>query len=196
MNAISGRWAVFALIAALGSGCTLLPEQPAMDRAWFLLEVPEAGPAEPPGPLVELGTVRVAPAFAGKGLVYRLGPYRYESDFYNEWFLNPREHVEQLLRERWAREGGPVTLIPDARAHPQARQLDVLVTALYGDLHVEGPGLARVGLRAFAQGPDGTRLWELEQQVELVARTPEALVAALSAGMAAVLEDLERSLGE
>jgi len=196
MNGIPGRWAVFALIAALGSGCTLLPERPALDRAWFLLEVPEAGPAEPPGPLVELGSVRIAPAFAGKGLVYRLGPYRYESDFYNEWFLNPREHVEQILRERWAREGGPVTLIPDARAYPRSRQLDVLVTALHGDLHVEGPGLARVGLRAFVQGQDGTRLWELEQQVEMVARTPEALVAALSAGMAALLEDLERRLGE
>jgi len=196
MNGIPGRWAVFALIAALGSGCTLLPERPALDRAWFLLEVPEAGTAEPPGPLVELGSVRIAPAFAGKGLVYRLGPYRYESDFYNEWFLNPREHVEQILRERWAREGGPVTLIPDARAYPRSRQLDVLVTALHGDLHVEGPGLARVGLRAFVQGQDGTRLWELEQQVEMVARTPEALVAALSAGMAALLEDLERRLGE
>lgn len=196
MNRIPRRWAAFALIAALGSGCTLLPEQPAVDRAWFLLEVPEAARAEPPVPLVELGNVRVAPAFAGKGLVYRLGPYRYESDFYNEWFLNPREHVEQLLRERWAREGGPVTLIPDARAYPRSRQLDVLVTALHGDLHVEGPGLARVGLRVFAQGPAGTRFWELEQHVELGARTPEALVAALSAGMATLLEDLERRLGE
>ena len=196
MNRIPGRWAAFALVATLGSGCTLLPEQPAVDRAWFLLEVPEAALAEQPGPLVELATVRVAPAFAGKGLVYRLGPYRYESDFYNEWFLNPREHVEQLLRERWTREGGPVTLIPDARAYPQARQLDVLVTALHGDLHVDGPGMARVGLRVFAQGMDGMRLWELEQQVALVARTPEALVAALSAGMVALLEDLERRLGE
>ncbi len=196
MNRILGRSAVFALIAALGSGCTLLPEQPAVDRAWFLLEVPEAALLEQPGPLVELGTVRVAPAFAGKGLVYRLGPYRYESDFYNEWFLSPREHVEQLLRERWSREGAPVSLIADAGAHPQARQVDVLVTALYGDLHVEGSGMARVGLRVLAQGVDGMRLWELEQQVALVARTPEALVAALSAGMAALLEDLERRLGE
>lgn len=196
MNRTLGGWAALALVVALGGGCTLLPERPALDRAWFLLEVPEAARAEQPGPLIELGSVRVAPAFAAKGLVYRLGPYRYESDFYNEWFLSPREHVEQLLRERWTRADGPVTLVPDARTHPEARQLDVLVTALYGDLHVEGPGMARVGLRVIAQGMDGMRLWELEQQVALVARTPEALVAALSVGMAALLEDLERRLGE
>lgn len=196
MSRTPGGWAALALIAALGSGCTLLPERPALDRAWFLLEVPEAARTEQPGPLVELSSVRVAPAFAGKGLVYRLDPYRYESDFYNEWFLNPREHIEQLLRERWTRAGGPVTLVPDARKDPAARQLDILITALYGDLHVEGPGMARLGLRAFTQGRDGTQFWELEQQVELQARTPQALVAALSVGMAGLLEDLEQRLGE
>jgi cholesterol transport system auxiliary component len=196
MNRTPGGWAALALMVALGGGCTLLPERPALDRAWFLLELPEAARAEQPGPLVELGSVRVAPAFAAKGLVYRLGPYRYESDFYNEWFLNPREHIEQLLRERWTRADGPVTLVPDARTHPEARQLDILVTALHGDLHVEGPGMARVGLRVFAQGRDGTQFWELEQQVELEARTPQALVAALSSGMAGLLDDLEQRLGE
>ena len=196
MNRTPGGWAALVLMAALASGCTLLPEQPALDRAWFLLEVPEAARSEQPGPLVELGSVRVAPAFAAKGLVYRLGPYRYEADFYNEWFLSPREHIEQLLRERWTREGGPVTLVPDARTEPEARQLDILITALYGDLHAEGPGMARVGLRAFTQGRDGTQFWQLEQQVELAARTPQALVAALSSGMAALLEDLEQRLEE
>ncbi|MFO8004015.1 membrane integrity-associated transporter subunit PqiC [Thioalkalivibrio sp.] len=196
MNKISGGWVALALLVALGSGCTLVPERPALDRAWFLLEVPEAARAEQPGAFIELSSVRIAPAFAAKGLVYRLGPYRYESDFYNEWFLSPREHVEQLLRERWTRAGGPVTLIPDASTHPQARQLDILITALHGDLHTEGRGVARVGLRAFVQGREDPQFWELEQQVELGARTPQALVAALSSGMAALLEDLEQRLGE
>jgi uncharacterized lipoprotein YmbA len=183
------------LLTVLAGGCTLPTQQP-VDRAWFLLEVPEAARAGGLAAPVELGSVRVAPALAGKGLVYRLGPYRYESDFYNEWFLSPREHVEQILRERWTREGAPVTLVADVQGTPGAQRLDLLVTALHGDLEGEGPGTARVGLRVFVQGQERSRLWELEQQVVLPARSPEALVAALSSGMAALLEELENRLRE
>lgn len=189
---------VFPLLAALGGGCTLLPERPAVDRSWFLLEIPEIEQAdrERSPVTVELASIRVAPAFAGKGLVYRLGSYRYESDFYNEWFLDPRDHVDQLLRERWTRENGHVSLVSDARADPQAHQIDILVTSLYGDLETDGPGMARVGLRVFARGSSGSRLWELERQVPMQSRNPEALVAALSIGMAALFDELEQRLGE
>lgn len=196
MKTIPIRWVTVVLLTLLAGGCTLVPTQEAVDRAWFLLEVPEAARSERVAAPVELGSVRVAPAIAGKGLVYRLGPYRYESDFYNEWFLSPREHVEQVLRERWTREGAPVTLVADAQDTPGAQRLDLLVTALHGDLEGEGPGTARVGLRAFVQGQERSRLWELEQQVDLPSRSPEALVAALSSGMATLLEELEHRLRE
>ncbi|AGA32908.1 protein of unknown function DUF330 [Thioalkalivibrio nitratireducens DSM 14787] len=196
---MTGRW--FRLPAILwltlaAAGCTLLPEQPAVDRAWFLLEVPDPAPVERAPVLVELGSVRIAPAVAGKGLVYRLGPYRYESDFYNEWFLSPREHFEQILRERWTQAGAPVTLVTDARADPRALQVDVLVTALHGDLEGSGTGTARAGLRVFVQGRTDSKLWDLEQPVVLATRSPEALVAALSSAMGALLGDLERQLAQ
>lgn len=178
----------------LVSGCTLVPERPALDRAWFLLEIPEAtvSGTEPVG--VELASVRIAPELAGKGLVYRPAPYRYESDFYNEWFLNPREHVEQVLRERWTRASAPVNLVPDAGVGAGALRLDVLVIALHGDLQADGPGVARAGLRVFVQGPGWTQLWNLEQSKPMANRTPVALVSALSEGMTALLEDLEERL--
>lgn len=188
-------WCVTALLALLVSGCTLLPAQPTVERSWFLLEVPDSGVEAEPPVLVELASVRVAPAFTGKALVYRLGSYRYESDFYNEWFLPPREQVEQLLRERWTRADAPVTLVADARAHPGALQLDVLVTALHADLGADAAGVALIGMRVFAQGSERSRLWELERRVPMRDRSPEALVAALSKGMGMLLEDLEQRLG-
>ena len=191
-NRLSLAW---ILMITLVGGCALVPEQAPVERAWFLLEVPAPAAASATVP-VELASIRVAPAFAGKGLVYRIGPYRYESDFYNEWFLGPREHVEQLLRERWTREGAPVTLVADARTDPGARQLDVLVTAFHGDLQGGADGTARVGLRVFAQGGGRTWLWNLERGVPMTSRSPEALVAALSSGMAALMEDLEQRLRE
>lgn len=195
MVKVTGWWVPLVLLAALVGGCTLVPTQPSVDRAWFLLEVPPAPVTQTAPVPVELSSVRVAPAMAGKGLVYRLGPYRYESDFYNEWFLNPREHVEQLLRERWAREDGPVRLVADARAERDARQVDVLVTALHGDLDGGAPGLAVVGMRVFVQGGDRTGLWELERRIPMAARSPGALVSALSLGMNELLLELEQRLG-
>jgi cholesterol transport system auxiliary component len=196
MKTTPGPRVLLALLAALTSGCTVLPGQQAVDRAWFMLEVREAPRSERVPAPVELTSVRVAPSLAGKGLVYRLGPFRYESDFYNEWFLSPREHIEQILRERWTREDAPVTLVTDAQHTPGAQRLDLLVTALHADLEGEGPGTARVGLRVFVQGSERSRLWELERQVDMPARSPEALVAALSFGMAALLEELEHRLRE
>ncbi|WP_411293930.1 membrane integrity-associated transporter subunit PqiC [Thioalkalivibrio sp.] len=194
MGGVIGRWLLVLSLIALVGGCTLVPKQPAVDRAWFLLEPPAASPTEAAPVLVELGSVRVAPAIAGKGLVYRLGPHRYESDFYNEWFLNPRDHVEQLLRERWTVEDGPVRLVADARAEPDARQVDVLLTGLHADLDGPSPGAAVVGLRVFVQGRERMRLWELDRRTPLASRSPEALVAALSGAMTELLVEIERRL--
>jgi cholesterol transport system auxiliary component len=188
------RWSSLFLLVTLVGGCSLVPTQPSVDRAWFLLEVPPPPVTENGSVPIELVSVRVAPAFSGKGLVYRLGPYRYESDFYNEWFLNPREHVEQLLRERWIRDDGAVRLVADVRSEPGARQMDVLVTGLHGDLDGAAPGSAVVGMRVFVQEGDRNWLWELERRIPMAARSPEALVSALSLGMSELLSEIEQRL--
>ncbi|WP_018880300.1 membrane integrity-associated transporter subunit PqiC [Thioalkalivibrio sp. ALE9] len=208
------RWSVAALllIAWTLGGCTLIPEREAVDRSWFLLELPAepaprmAGDAEPLA--VELGSVRVAPAYSGKGLVYRLGDHRYESDYYNEWFLRPAEQFEQLLRERWTRNGTAIELVDNAAdAWAEGRpavQLHILVTALYGDLdaaHLEAlsavdtgeavQGTGRVGLRAQLRTDTHARLVHLEAAHTLDRRSASRLVAALSQAAADVLAELE-----
>lgn len=194
MRGAIGRGALLLLLVALVGGCTLVPTQPAVDRGWFLLELPPAPTTETDPVPVELGSVRVAPAFAGKGLVYRLGPHRYESDFYNEWFLNPRDHVEQLLRERWIGEDAGVRLVADARTEPGAWQVDMLVTGLHADLEGPAPGVAVLGMRVFVRDRDRTRLWELDRRIPLESRSPDALVAALSRGMNELLLEIEQRL--
>ncbi|WP_018873586.1 membrane integrity-associated transporter subunit PqiC [Thioalkalivibrio sp. ALJ16] len=211
------RWSAIVLLLIVGllGGCTLVPEREPVDRSWFLLELPaEPAPrlAEGDQPLaVELGSVRVAPAYSGKGLVYRLGDHRYESDYYNEWFLRPAEQVEQLLRERWTRSGSALELVDNAEAARAegrtAVQLHVLVTALYGDLdatRLEGQaatdpgtplrGVGRVGLRTQIRGDGHARLAHMESEHGIDRRSAARLVAALSQATADVLAELEEQL--
>nr|WP_019626725.1 ABC-type transport auxiliary lipoprotein family protein [Thioalkalivibrio sp. ALJT] len=199
-------------MAGILGGCTLIPEREPVDRAWFLLELPaEPAPRMAAGgePLaVELGAVRVAPAYTGKGLVYRLGDHRYESDYYNEWFLRPAEQLEQLLRERWTQGGSAFELVDNAeaaRAEGRAAvQLHVLVTALYGDLDTarlettpaDTPlrGMGRVGLRTQIRGEGYVRLAHMEAEHGIDRRSAPRLVAALSEATADVLAELEDEL--
>ncbi|WP_018861456.1 MULTISPECIES: ABC-type transport auxiliary lipoprotein family protein [unclassified Thioalkalivibrio] len=202
---------ILMLVALLLGGCTLLPEREPVDRAWYLLELPDepaARTADEPV-AVELGSVRVAPAYAGNGLVYRLGNHQYESDYYNEWFLRPSEQVEQLLRERWTRSGAAIELVDNAAAvREQGRpaiRVHVLITALYGDLDgangIESNGLAasgtgHMGLRAQLSQGERSRLVHLESEQPLERRSASQLVGALSRATAEVLVDLEDAILE
>ncbi|WP_018863864.1 ABC-type transport auxiliary lipoprotein family protein [Thioalkalivibrio sp. ARh3] len=209
MNWWKGPSLILAIL--LLGGCTLLPEREPVERAWYLLELPDepaARTAEEPV-AVELGSVRVAPAYAGNGLVYRLGNHQYESDYYNEWFLKPSEQVEQLLRERWTRSGAALELVDNASAvREQGRpavRVHVLITALYGDLEAvtgiesNGPGASGVGhmgLRAQLTQGERSRLVHLESDQALERRSASQLVAALSRATAEVLADLEDAILE
>ncbi len=186
-------------------GCTLLPEREPVDRAWFLLEPPaEPAPRLADAPLaVELASVRVAPTWSGKGLVYRLGEHRYEPDYYNEWFLAPAEQFEGLLHERWTRAGSAIELVENAaRVRADGRpalRLDVLVTGLYGDLaqaedRADAAGVGRLGLRTRIASAERADLLHFEAQRPLSRRSPERLVAALSAATAQVFAELEDAL--
>ncbi|MGM0553632.1 MAG: PqiC family protein [Pseudomonadota bacterium] len=186
-------------------GCTLLPEREPVDRAWFLLEPPaEPAPRTADVPLaVELASVRVSPTWSGKGLVYRLDEHRYESDFYNEWFLGPAEQFEELLHARWSRAASAIELVDNAaRVRADGRpalRLHLLVTDLYGDLsQTEGSpdasGLGRVGLRVRVETAEHAELRHLEAERPLSRRSAQRLVAALSDATAQVFAELEDAL--
>jgi len=201
------KFPLVLLVALVLAGCTLFPEREPVERAWYLLELPpEPAPRVAGAPLaVELASVRVAPAYAGSGLVYRLGDHRYESDYYHEWFLPPARHLEQLLRERWGRPGSAIELVDNAEAERArgrpALRLDVLVTALYGDLDEAQPahavtvrGTGHFALRSRVEGAAAPRLIELDAEQAIERRSASRLVAALSAAAAQVLVELEDEL--
>ncbi|MFN4263955.1 MAG: hypothetical protein ACK4IT_10190 [Thioalkalivibrionaceae bacterium] len=195
-----------AVVAALGGfvvlvsavGCSVLPERESINREWFLLTLPApagldaAGVAEqtvePQPSAIALGSVRVAPAYAGQGLVYRLGAHRVDRDFYNEWFLPPQEQVQALLGERWHPRLG----VPRVRA-------DVMVTDLYAALERPGEDAAIVGLRVLLRPLDANgqpidsagRLIEVRERESLAQRDAERVTAALSTAFERALRVVE-----
>ena len=54
----------------------------------------------------------IAPAFQGKGLVYRTGENQYESDFYNEYFVSPAAMMTEQTRNWLAESGAFAQVLP------------------------------------------------------------------------------------
>src|SRR5262245_57240700 len=94
------------LLAVSTSGCLL--SRPAPVRNTYLLELNPGQPTSDtslPGVLL-VGGFEVAQPFAAKEMVYRFDEYRYDSDFYNEFFVAPRDMIGQRVLE-WLQGARP-----------------------------------------------------------------------------------------
>ncbi|MFP4080330.1 MAG: membrane integrity-associated transporter subunit PqiC [Ectothiorhodospira sp.] len=193
--------AVLSLVLLL-AGCSVAPQRDAPVKATYLLEpVRESGAEEGPGTgQAVIGSVRVAPAFSGRGLVWRLGEGGYRADFHHEWFSPPRDQVTTHA-ENWLRGAGVfAAVLPRALVRQADFRLDLVVTELYGDLADPARPAAVVGLQVFVSDlrPCArTRAvipLELEARVPLEDARPEALVRGLSRALARALDSLETRL--
>src|SRR5450631_911370 len=80
---------MLALVAAL-TGCGLAT-RPATVKQTYLLDPRPPAKAAAPVHLASLkvGSIAVGTSFRGRSFVYREDDLRYESDFYNEFFVSP-----------------------------------------------------------------------------------------------------------
>ena len=122
--------ALLCLSACAGNG------KPAATRQTFLLDA--SGPAQPGAPLpgtLLVGGFDVSEAFAGKQMVYRFEEHRYQSDYYNEFLVAPRDMIGQRVLEWLQRDRLFETVAPLAGSRlPDAVLLRGLVNEMYADL--------------------------------------------------------------
>src|SRR5581483_6782919 len=127
---------VVALLAVVMAACTL--SRPVPPKHTWLLDTarPQTSQEQPPLPgVLVVGSVNVAEAFAGRPMVYRFGENRYESDYYNEFFVAPRDMLAQRILE-WLQSAHlyeTVTPLAGAQA-PDARMLQAFVNEMYADV--------------------------------------------------------------
>ena len=84
----------------LSAGCVDL-SRPALAKHYYLLD---AAPKPADAPPAHDGAIRVtgievSAPFSERSMVYRLDQERYESDFYNEYFVAPRAMITSQLVE-------------------------------------------------------------------------------------------------
>ncbi len=90
--------------------------------------------------ILKIQRFRVSPQFDGQGFVYKKGHLRYESDFYNEFFIPPGLMISEEVG-KWLSGAGLFKYVMDFSSPVESTfELSGVVNALYGDYSdVEAP---------------------------------------------------------
>jgi cholesterol transport system auxiliary component len=182
------------------SGCVSLAKS-FPDKHYYALEVTRQGEPGVPvsGAVLDVRGLLVSPRFEGKELVYRTGDTRYESDFYNAWFVSPSAMLTQQV-QNWLRHA---RLFEDVVATPSyldaTHILEGTVTALYGDYRQQGEQKAVVGMHIVLIEDMSTRRAmvfqrDYQQVVELTETSPDALTRGWNQGLEQIFMALEEDL--
>jgi cholesterol transport system auxiliary component len=144
---------------------------------------------------LRMGNVRVAAAYAGNALVYRLDDVQYVSDPYHAFIAEPGAMLGNRISE-WLDRAGPFQSVAQpGSARPAAYVLDATVTEIYGDFR-EGQRPAAVLAVQFAlidlagARPKLVRERTIASRVDLPQASPDALVRGYGRALAEILSQL------
>jgi len=181
-------------LAAAVTGCA----QTTPAKEFFMIEAvrPSGVVQTPSNATLEVRLFNVDTAFASKNLVYRLGEFRYETDYYRQFLVSPGLMITERTR-RWMFDSGlfKQVLPPNSQITP-TYTLQGIVTALYGDFTNASAPVATMRIRFLLVGHGGeegsivfSRAYRVAQP--LAAKTAEALMDALSKDLTEILTQLE-----
>ena len=138
--------------------------------------------------------VEVSAPFSERSLVYRLDQERYESDFYNEYFVAPRAMITSKLVEWLTVRRVFATTLPPSSTLDAPYAIEGQVTAMYGDLRNKAKTEAVFSMQIFVTetiSPD--RRIVLQRSYSHRVRVPDRSAEAITKGLS---QALQQSLGE
>ncbi len=190
---------LLAWVVAL-AGCGL-STRPATVKQTYLLDPRPPAKATSPAHQASLkvGTIAVGTSFRGRSFVYREDDLRYESDFYNEFFVSPSAMFTADVASTLAAAGIFREVLPASANALGDFVIEGLVSELYGDYRDASKPAAVMSAKFFLidnRGLSGVPFWqtELQQRVAMTSRSPDALAAAYTKAWTAMLADLAREL--
>lgn len=179
------------------SGCISLAKS-FPDKHYYALDVTRQGEPGIPvfGAVLDVRGLVVSPRFEGNELVYRTGDTRYESDFYNAWFVSPSAMLTQQV-QNWLRHARLFEYVGATPSYMDATHiLEGTVTALYGDYRQQGGHKAVVGMHIVLIEDSPTRTAivfqrDYQQMVELIQTSPDELTRGWNQGLQQIFMALE-----
>jgi ABC-type uncharacterized transport system auxiliary subunit len=182
------------------AGCSI--GKPIPQATTYVIELPVAAPAAARRPeTLRMANVRVAAAFAGDALVYRMDEVRYTADPYNAFIAEPARMLGSRMAE-WLDRAGPFESVaqPDS-VRAASYILEATVSDLYGDFRPGHAPTAVVTVQ-FAlidlMGAKSKLVLErtIGRRVAIQQATPDALVRGYGEALAEILLQLVSNLGD
>jgi len=193
------RLALPACAALALAACSIGKPIPAPNTYVVQPPPPQSVPAVAPDPeSLRIGNVRVAAAYAGNALVYRMDEVRFTSDPYSRFIADPGTMLGDQMAAWLARTGqfgvaGPESTLP---AH---YLLEATVTELYGDFRPERVPAAVLAVQfalvdQTSARPKAVLERSIARRVDLPRASPDALVRGYGDALAQILAELSRDL--
>lgn len=199
MNMLSRISVLVALLGMALTGCSLKQASPV--KQTYLLEAVRGGeaPSSGGGAVLRVREVHVAPAFEGRGFVYRTSEFGYTSDFYREFLTSPRNLIAGQLQSWLSASKRFLGVVPLGAAGEATHEISANVSALYGDFRDASAPKAVVAIE-FTVSRDGAAGSEIllhkayRHEAAVQARDGDALAKGWSQALAAVLAALEADM--
>jgi cholesterol transport system auxiliary component len=198
---MSHRHIVLTACAALGlAACSI--GKPIPQATTYVVEPPalaSASPAARQADTLRIGYVRVAAAYAGNALVYRLDDVQYTSDPYNAFIAEPGAMLGSRMAE-WLERAGPFkTVAQPGSARPARYVLEATIAELYGDFRGGQPPAAVLTVQFALIDQSGTRPKVVQERtiasrVNIPRAAPDALVRGYGTALAEILSQLTSEL--
>lgn len=141
-----------------------------------------------------VGTVSAAAGYDNRSLVYRLGPDKYDTDFYNEFMAPPARLLADQCAQYLDAANRRVRTIKTPGLVLADFGLETYLETIHGDFTTDPPQAVislRFTLNDLRRAPTRVLLDKTYRYAApMAAKTPEAMVAALNGCLAAILAEL------
>lgn len=188
------RLVLAASAALVIAGCSI--GKPIPDASTYVVEPsPPTAAAKRRPEYLRVGSVRVAPPYAGRALVYRLDDVQYTADFYNAFIAEPGPLIGSKMAT-WLNQAGPFQAVSQPGApSPASYVLEAVVTELYGDFRPNRPPEAVMTIQFSLMDlrsikPTGTLERTIGRRVRLADDSPDALVRGYGQALGEILAEL------